>query len=357
LTIHIPRWLLIALAGVLVVGLVGAGAYLLGKSSGDDETSAPSPEVTDTEAETSPPLCDEQAAKEAVVESEFEAAVRDLGAVQPGTPLFKQFGYVFNKLICRDLTGDGAEEMVIQLACCTASSPTPWAIFSASDDGTWELAFHRDLINAGLSVEGDEIVEKQPALAAGDPSCCPSTYRFGRVTWDGAEFAFTSDDASPDRGIKVSTQGVTRLGDFRPEVQSPLEAAEIFGPPSLVSPNDELCLNEWRDLGLLINFANLGGADPCGVDGAVGSIELTGLLAEQAGWETDEGVRLGMSVDELREIYPDAEQQSIAGLGRVTVLIEGPTLIGEGGTYPVLSTKETGGEVSEMQLSVGAAGD
>jgi hypothetical protein len=356
LTIHVPRWLLLALAGLVVVGLVGGGAYLLGKSSGDEDDKATEPIAVDDEPVVPPPECTERAAKQAVVDTDFEAAVRKSGAVERGQPLFEEFGYVINKLICRDLTGDGVEEMVVQLACCTGSAPTPWAIFTP-DSGEWQLAFHRDPSSVVLSVEGDEIVEKLPAYAAGDPLCCPTTFRFGRVSWEGSEFIFSSDDASANRTIKVNTQGVTRLGDFRPETQSPIDAADVFGPPSFVTPDDELCVNEWRDLGLVINFANFGGADSCGFDGAVGDIELSGPLAAQAGWETDEGISVGMPVDELREVYPDAEQQSIPGLGKVIVLIEGPTLIGEGGTYPVLSVKEADGEVGEIRLSVGAAGD
>ncbi|MGH2994650.1 MAG: hypothetical protein ACRDL1_14100 [Solirubrobacterales bacterium] len=121
--------------------------------------------------------------------------------------------------------------------------------------------------------------------------------------------------------------------------------------------DDELCINEWRDPGLLVNFANFGGADLCAKEGGVGSIELAGTLAEPAGWETDEGVSVGMTADELREIYPDATQKSFPGLRDATVLIEGPMVIGEAGTYPVLSARVEGERVTELRLSVGAAGD
>jgi hypothetical protein len=57
-------------------------------------------------------------------------------------------------------------------------------------------------------------------------------------------------------------------------------------------PGILLCVNEWRDRGLLVNFADLGGADPCSAEGRVGGIELKDELAAQAGWETDQGVRV-----------------------------------------------------------------
>jgi hypothetical protein len=360
MAVHIPKWPLLTIVGVVVVGGIGVGAYLLGKSPDDDDEPTVAPRAAVPTAgepgEQAAPACSKPAARDAVSDSEFESSVRELGVVQAGDPLFGGFGYVVAEVICRDLTADGAEEMVAQLDCCTGGAPSPWAIFVA-EEGAWQPAFYRTGIQARLSVEGDAIVEKSPAYAAGEPTCCPTTYRFGRVSWDGSAFAFESDEASANRTIKAGSQGVKRLGGFQPQNQSPVEAAEEFGPPSYVRPSDELCVNEWRDLGLLIDFANLGGIDPCSADGRVGSIELKDELAAQAGWETDQGVRVGMSLEELRETYPDAQTQSFPGLGKVLVLIEGPTLIGEGGTYPVLSARIAGGAVDELRMSVGAAGE
>jgi hypothetical protein len=355
MTLTIPKWLLALLLVLIVVG-IGIGAYLLGQSSDEDPGPTAGETTSAAEEAATPPECSEVEAERAIPGTEFEAAVRELGVVPPDASLFKRFGFVIAKLACRDLTGDGAEEMLVQLGCCTGGSPSPWAIFTA-EDGSWDLAFYRSNVQAGLSFEATTIVEKSPAYAAGDPTCCPSTFRFGEITWDGEEFVFESNEGSSARTIKASTQGVSRIGAFDPTVGSPLEAAEAFGPPSYVLPDDELCVNAWRDLGLLINFANLGGADPCSTEGRVGSVELKGEFAEQAGWETDEGVTVGMTARELRQTYPDAQEQSYPGLGNVLVLIEGPTVIGEGGTYPVLGARLADGEVEELRLSVGAAGD
>ena len=245
---------------------------------------------------------------------------------------------------------------MVQLACCEAGSPSPWGIFVA-EGSEWELAFHREDIQAELSVQGDAIIEKSPAYASADPICCPTTFRFASVTWDGAEFVFESEEASANRTIDVGSSGATRVGEFSPLTGSPLEAAQVFGPPSFVEPDGVLCVNEWRDLGLVVNFVNLGGRDPCSQEGAVGSIELRDVFAKQARWETDDGVRVGMSADELREIYPDAQQESFPGLRNVLVLIEGSTLIGEGGSLPVLSARLKDDTVNELRVSVGAAGD
>jgi hypothetical protein len=359
MTAHVPTWLLWTLLGIGVVGGVGIGAYLVGKSSDADERTVASspPDPTESEVSEGPaPDCSKPAAKDAVLNSEFETSVRELGVVQDGDPVFGGFGYLVSDVICRDLTADELEEMVVRLDCCAGGTPTPWAIFVAEDDA-WQPAFYRTRILASLSVEGDAIVERSPAYAAGQAICCPTNARVGRVSWGGNAFAFSSQEASDNRTIKVSSRGVTRLGDFRPATDSPTQAAKSFGPPSYVAPHDELCVQEWRDLGLLINFASLGGLDPCLAEGRAGSIELKDELAAQAGWETDQGVRVGMSLQELREIYPDAQTQSFPGLGKFLILIQGPTIIGAGGTYPVLSARIADGAVDELRMSVGAAGE
>jgi hypothetical protein len=355
-TVTVPKWLVWTILAVIVIGGIAVGAYLFGRSS-DEEGQPAAVEGTPTDETTaSTPECSKNAARRAVLDSDFEPAVRDLGAVPPGDPLFGQFGYVLADLICRDFTSDGLKEMVVQLGCCTGGSPSPWAVFTP-DNGRWRLAFHRENIPATLSVEGDAIVEKSPAYAAGDPTCCPSTYRFGHIRWDGSSFIFESDEAAAARTIKVGTDGATRVGSFNPQTGSPQDAAKSFGPPSFVGPNDELCVNEWRDLGLVINFANLGGGDPCSAEGRVGSIELDSPFAEQAGWKTTQGVRTGMSAEDLRQIYPDAQTRSYPGLRNALVLSEGPRVVGDGGTYPVLSARVEGEQVTELRLSVGAAGE
>lgn len=352
MTATTPRWLLLALLGLLVT----AGAYLLGRSAANTDslnpaTTAPEEQPSATQRV---PECSRRAATEALFDSRAQLGIRRLGGVGRGRSALAEPRFGIEKLICRDLAGAGAEEMVVQLACCTASSPTPWAIFRSEND-RWALSFYRDEIPARLTVKGDEIVEKTPAYNPDDEACCPSAFRFGRVAWDGDEFVYSSDDADPDRKIKVSGEGVSRVGPFRPERGAPLDAAESFGRPSFVSPRDGLCIHEWRDLGLTINFANLGGQDPCGPNGRVGSIELGGVPAEQAGWETEQRVRVGMAFQSVRKLYPDA--RSVPNTKGAIALIEGPSPIGDGNITPVLSARAQHGEVSQLGLSVGAAGE
>jgi hypothetical protein len=355
-----PAWLLWAIVGVAIVGSLGTGAYLLAKPSDDDGEPAVGEnpaDSTDGPASETPPECSRRAAKDAVLDSAFEASVRELGVVQADEPLFGGPGYFVTDVMCRDLTDDGVKELVVRLDCCAGGTPTPWAIFMA-EGGAWQPAFSRTRILTSLSIEGDSVLERSPAYAAGEPICCPTTARVGRVSWDGNAFSFSSQDASEDRTIEVSSHGVTRLGEFRPRIGSPAQAANAFGPPSYVSPHDELCVHEWRDLGLVINFASLSGLGSCAADDySVGSIELREELATQAGWKTNDGVRVGMSVQDLRQIYPDAQTQFFPGLGKVLVLIEGPTLVGVGGTYPLFSARIPDGAVDELQMSVDVAGE
>jgi hypothetical protein len=340
--------------------IVGVGAYLLDKSPDDDAPTVAASESGDSTQDASgrePAAdCSKRAVRGAVVGSEFEGAIRELGVVPADDQLFGGPGYLVVEVICRDVTGDEAEEMVARLDCCAGGAPTPWAIFVA-DGGAWEAAFYRTGLQASLSIERRAVVERSPAYAAGEPTCCPTTGRVGHVSWNGSAFRFESDEASTDRRIEVGRRGVTRIGGFQPQSQSPVDAAKEFGRPSYVGPNGELCANEWRDLGLRINFASLTGADPCSASGRVGSLELEDELAAQAGWETDVGIRVGMPIRELREIYPDARTQSFPGVGRVLALVEGRAVIGVTAPNPVLSARIADGAVDELRMSVGAAAE
>ena len=127
---------------------------------------------------------------------------------------------------------------------------------------------------------------------------------------------------------------------------------EAFGVPSSIFRDDVLCAQSWLDLGLTINFANLGGANPCGSDGRIGTTQIEGPLAAEAGWETSEGIRADMAVDEVRSIFPGAYRAE-GGL----VMIEGPTPFGPDGVYAVVSATTAGGRTDLTTFSVGAAGE
>jgi hypothetical protein len=112
-TIHVPKWFLFAAAAVVVVGGIAGGAYLLGRSSGDDGSSVEA-SAGQTESAAQPPECTESSARTAVIGSDFESDIRELNAVRANQGLFKV--YVVGKLVCHDFTEDGIEEMFVQLS-------------------------------------------------------------------------------------------------------------------------------------------------------------------------------------------------------------------------------------------------
>jgi hypothetical protein len=107
----------------------------------------------------------------------------------------------------------------------------------------------------------------------------------------------------------------------------------------------------WSDLGLTINFVSLGVGEPCGVDGRVGSIELLGGPAAAAGWETEEGIRVGAELAELQAAYDDPPRRDSQ-----LVLEEKRFPFGTGKTTTVgaLVVSE---RVVGLQLFVGAGGE
>ena len=100
-------------------------------------------------------------------------------------------GYGIDDLICRDVTRDGRAEMIVLLTCCTAKTPTPWAIFTRRAQA-WRSAFRvvsRKITVSRLRVnqQGD-IVERRPRYDADDPLCCPSSFTRRLTHWDGKQF-------------------------------------------------------------------------------------------------------------------------------------------------------------------------
>jgi hypothetical protein len=339
-----------AISAIVGVVAIGGAVYLLGGSPGDDDD----PGAAEARARPASE-CSKPAAKDAIADSKFEAAVRELGVVEDDEPLFGGSGYLVTDVFCRDLTADGAEEMVARLDCCAGNAPTPWAILTA-DAGGWRPVFYRTGVQASLSVGDGAVIERSPAYAAGDPTCCPTAGRNSRIGWNGSTFTVRSADASQSRRIRVGTGGVTQLGGFRPRSESPVEAADELGTPSYVGPNGEGCVIEWRDLGLRVTFASLSGASACSSAGRVDGVELADEQAAQAGWETNRGVRVGMPVEKLRRLYPDAESESLPGLGEALVLVEGRSLVGLPRPAPALSATVVDGAVNELRMSVNAAG-
>jgi hypothetical protein len=357
MTVHIPKWL-------LVVALVGAAlvvAFLLGRSSDNDSTDSAGGEEAKAEARP----CNEAEATDAVMNSEFPDLVR---ANPFGIPLTGPFlddigGYHIAITKCADLTGDGVNEMVVAIGAGAAGRIFNWAIYSPTEEA-WELQFHREGVQvADLSVRDNVVVEKQPTIGPDDAFCCPSGYRNAEISASGGEFAIRSGIPSDDREITVNAiDGVTKIGPLDPETASPIDAANELGAPSIASRSGDSCPSEWRDLGLVIFFANFGGEDACGLEGRIGSFILAGSAAEQAGWQA-EGISIGTPRAEVREKFPDAEAAAeplpppFRGSPVAQTLIEKPVPFGESGTVPAMSAIIEDAKVAYLRFYAGAAGE
>jgi hypothetical protein len=137
------------------------------------------------------PACTKAAARKAVVSTELARRIKArLGRAvfRPGESVLGL--YSVGRLICADVTGDGADEMIVLLQCCTVAAPSPWAIFKVSPRGRWALRYSRiKTVAFSLRVDSARDVEaKMPDYAPSDPHCCPSAYAYVRAHWTGTAF-------------------------------------------------------------------------------------------------------------------------------------------------------------------------
>lgn len=361
MTIHLPKWLLIAVIGVLVVVAVGVGAYFLGRSSEDTGTTSGASDGRTTPAVASAE-CSKSQFEKAVDGTEMDRLARKAFSLEPSEPLIDpptSFGIsVFE---CADLDGDGIEEMIGGLAGGASFRTGTWGIFRA-DGQDWDLAFFRDgFVIADVDVEGERVLERVATYGVGDPLCCPSGERVNEIASDGGEYGIESLGVSSNRGIAVSDErGVIELGPLDTGLAGPTQATAAFGTPTSAIPSNyrggvsDVCDYEWADLGLSITFVNLGGDDSCGREGRIQYFSLEGNAAEQAGWRTTAGVRVGLSQTELAALYPAAER---AQAGVPFPLIEVVSPIGDGGPIALLGAKLRQKRVLQVDAYVGSAGE
>ena len=183
-----PRSLAILLSVAVMAGLVVASAHG-NRHSGDNRASA-------TAAATDVPAaarCTRRGAKRAARQAGFNRQIRRrmrrwlIGSRMPVFELF-QVGKVF----CRDMTGDGRRERVVEFLCCTVSSPRPWAILQRRG-GRWRIGYSRvRTLHFGFDTAVFEfargefwaVEEEIPVYRRGDANCCPSSFRYRYTRWD-----------------------------------------------------------------------------------------------------------------------------------------------------------------------------
>jgi hypothetical protein len=138
-------------------------------------------------ARAADPLCTVAMAQMAITEDEgFIADIRATGAVEQDEEVFDVFQ--IDKLICHDLTGDDSPEMVAFLACCTAASPTPFAIFTPVD-GEWTTTYASTrLLVSSEKRKGKTLRLRHPVYKRTDPLCCPSSHTRYEIKYVKGEF-------------------------------------------------------------------------------------------------------------------------------------------------------------------------
>jgi len=277
------------------------------------------------------------------------------GYAPAATPFFTNVptDYQVAWLRCRDVTGDGSDEMIVGVGAGAARRTFQWAIFTPGDQ-RWDLVFDREgSLVSSIRANAGSVVVQTPTYGREDALCCPSGYKSTRVVFRGDSFEVSSGDASSEREVVLTEGHVMRIGPLDALRDSPVQAfAELGAPTSIGDDSDNLCEYDWSDLGLSIDFANFGGGYPCGPDGRIASFELSGATAAQAGWEIEDRAKVGMEVAALRRLYPGFRED-----GHELVLVETPSPIGAGGTLAVMTGFAAGGEVWAYRLYVGAAGE
>lgn len=356
---RLPRWAAVAI-GIAAVAVVGEATFLIVQSGGEESDGA---------ATVKRLPCNEREAALAVPSDRFASQVRAIGTVPPLAKVLDV--YDVEVLDCVDLTDDGVNEMVLQLTESAADPETasgvaaPWAIYTSSD-GRWAPTLVRTgTPGATVRVAGHEVRETSAALVEGDPLCCPSGRREGVVRWDGEEFTYRPLGGPRGRTIAVADGEAQALAGFPLRDEGLPGAIEAFGPPSTYGRLGKTCPAEWDDLGLMIEFANLGGLDPCGPDGRVGRLTILGPEAHDFGWQTQEGATVGVSERRLRKLYPDmtpGEAEDVfvpeAPEGDLFTLVGAPSEVdGVEGLTPVLSARVFDGRVVGFELEVGAVGE
>lgn len=379
---RMPRWALISV-GIAVLVVVAEVTYLIASSGGGAD---------EPEAKRELP-CNKRAASNAV-DGGFGRAVRELGTVPPLSDVLEIYGV--RVVGCADLTGDGVEEMVVQLAepgldltgeedrgggeeeaetepqaeveqDPTAPLPpiadpaSPWAIYVVRDD-KWEPALIRAAAERAVVEIGEgEVTERSPGLAAGDPACCPSDERVGALRWMGEEFTYRPRGGPRGRTVALADGEAAALAGFDLRSGSLFEAIEHFGPASTYALTGSVCTAMWRDMGLELDLSAAGGLDPCGADGTVAAVRLKGDEAAQTGWKTQEGATVGVAEEELAELYPEMEELEEVeetGFGDETEGRLFALVLGEAGTAaPILAARMDDEGVISFEISVAAAPD
>jgi hypothetical protein len=118
-----------------------------------------------------------------------KAAILVAPALRSLRPTMTNGGGV-DRLICRDLTGDGKADLAATIYSGGTAGDIAWVAFRQAQ-GRWVLALRElDQYKVGLFAAGADLVDSQPIYRKTDPNCCPSGgFDHRRFHWNGSRFA------------------------------------------------------------------------------------------------------------------------------------------------------------------------
>jgi hypothetical protein len=129
-------------------------------------------------AAAKPPVCSVDAIQQALI---------DAGKL---TQEAIDMGEVVDRVRCGDMTNDGDPDALFAIASGGTAGDTRFGVLRGRADGTpRRLVLWRKGYKVGVARRGKRSFEViQPHYKAGEPNCCPSSFRLRRYTWRGHRF-------------------------------------------------------------------------------------------------------------------------------------------------------------------------
>jgi hypothetical protein len=129
-------------------------------------------------AAAKPPMCATDAVQQRLI---------DLGKL---TPEGIELGEVVDLVRCGDVTKDGDTDAVFTIASGGTAGDVRFGVLRGRSDGSApELVLYKQGYKIGIARRNRRSFEViQPHYKAGEPNCCPSSFRKRRYTWRGDHF-------------------------------------------------------------------------------------------------------------------------------------------------------------------------
>lgn len=177
-----------------------------------------------------------------------------------------------------------------------------------------------------------------------------------------AATALASTAAAAPHVIVARPGGATVAGVSMPRAHTLEALTAKWGPARLNREAYENCTADFARLGLHVELANLGGADPCTPRGG-----LVQWISTRGAWRTDKGLRVGDPEARVRARHPRAFARSggfFVGGDRTWHLAPSPEPCGPGCDNANASVMRSvaqvvvkNGRVRAFVIVIGAAGD